>query len=129
MQSQNPLLADFVKLANSAAGTFAGMTREARETAREGLLRPERPRKQGARGAYQEARDRHLFHAHGVANKNLRAVRVDKFARLSSGLTLRGCVGANYARGPPVRSHPAVIMAVASSKIRDLAALDAMTWP
>jgi len=35
MQSQNPLLADFVKLANSAAGTFAGMTREAREGARE----------------------------------------------------------------------------------------------
>jgi BMFP domain-containing protein YqiC len=35
MQSQNPLIADFVKLANSAAGTFAGMTREARETARE----------------------------------------------------------------------------------------------
>ena len=35
MQSQNPLIADFVKLANSAAGTFAGMTREAREGARE----------------------------------------------------------------------------------------------
>ena len=35
MQSQNPILADFVKLANSAAGTFAGMTREARESARE----------------------------------------------------------------------------------------------
>lgn len=35
MQSQNPLVADFVKLANAAAGTFAGMTREARETARE----------------------------------------------------------------------------------------------
>ena len=35
MQSQNPLIADFVKLANSAAGTFAGMTREAREAARE----------------------------------------------------------------------------------------------
>ena len=35
MQSQNPMIADFVKLANSAAGTFAGMTREARETARE----------------------------------------------------------------------------------------------
>ena len=37
MQSQNPLIADFVKLANSAAGTFAGMTREAREGARERL--------------------------------------------------------------------------------------------
>ena len=37
MQSQNPLIADFVKLANSAAGTFAGMTREARESARESL--------------------------------------------------------------------------------------------
>ncbi len=35
MQSQNPLIADLVKLANSAAGTFAGMTREARESARE----------------------------------------------------------------------------------------------
>ena len=35
MQSQNPMIADFVKLANSAAGTLAGMPREARETARE----------------------------------------------------------------------------------------------
>ena len=35
MQSQNPLIADFVKLANAAAGTFAGMTREARDSARE----------------------------------------------------------------------------------------------
>nr|WP_137677995.1 accessory factor UbiK family protein [Parerythrobacter lutipelagi] len=35
MQSQNPLIADFVKLANSAAGTVAGMTREARESARD----------------------------------------------------------------------------------------------
>ncbi len=35
MQSENPLIADFVKVANSAAGTFAGMTREARESARE----------------------------------------------------------------------------------------------
>ena len=35
MQSQNPLIADFVKLLNGAAGTFAGMTREARESARE----------------------------------------------------------------------------------------------
>ena len=37
MQSENPLIADFVKLANSAAGTFAGMTREARQGARERL--------------------------------------------------------------------------------------------
>lgn len=37
MQSENPLVADFVKLANAAAGTFAGMTREAREGARERL--------------------------------------------------------------------------------------------
>ena len=37
MQSENPIIADFVKLANSAAGTFAGMTREAREGARERL--------------------------------------------------------------------------------------------
>jgi BMFP domain-containing protein YqiC len=37
MQSENPLIADFVKMANSAAGTFAGMTREAREGARERL--------------------------------------------------------------------------------------------
>ena len=35
MQSENPLIADFVKLMNSAAGTFAGMTREARDGARE----------------------------------------------------------------------------------------------
>ena len=35
MQSQNPMIADFVKLVNGAAGTFAGMTREARETARD----------------------------------------------------------------------------------------------
>ena len=35
MQSENPFVADLVKLANSAAGTFAGMTREARESARE----------------------------------------------------------------------------------------------
>lgn len=37
MQSQNPIIADLVKLANSAAGTMAGMSREARETARERL--------------------------------------------------------------------------------------------
>ena len=35
MQRENPLIADVVKLMNSAAGTFAGMTREARESARE----------------------------------------------------------------------------------------------
>ena len=35
MQSENPLLADFVKLLNSAAGTFAGVGREARDAARE----------------------------------------------------------------------------------------------
>ncbi len=35
MQSQNPMISDFVKMMNSAAGTFAGMTREAREAARE----------------------------------------------------------------------------------------------
>lgn len=35
MQSENPRIADFVKLLNSAAGTFAGMGREASETARE----------------------------------------------------------------------------------------------
>ena len=35
MQSENPLIADFVKLMNSAAGTLAGMTREARDSARE----------------------------------------------------------------------------------------------
>ncbi|MEL6238965.1 MAG: accessory factor UbiK family protein [Pseudomonadota bacterium] len=38
MQSENPIIADFVKLANSAAGTMAGMTREARESARERML-------------------------------------------------------------------------------------------
>ena len=35
MQSENPLISDFVKLMNSAAGTLAGMTREARDSARE----------------------------------------------------------------------------------------------
>ena len=35
MQSENPLIADFVKMVNGAAGTFAGMTREARDSARE----------------------------------------------------------------------------------------------
>jgi len=35
MQSENPLIADFVKLANAAAGTLAGMTREARDGALE----------------------------------------------------------------------------------------------
>lgn len=35
MQSENPMIADFVKLFNSAAGTIAGMGREASETARE----------------------------------------------------------------------------------------------
>ena len=37
MQNRNPMIADIAKLANSAAGTFAGMTREARESARERL--------------------------------------------------------------------------------------------
>ena len=37
MQSQIPIIADLVKIANSAAGTMAGMTREAREGARERL--------------------------------------------------------------------------------------------
>jgi BMFP domain-containing protein YqiC len=37
MQSQNPIIADLVKLANSAAGTMAGMSREARDGARERL--------------------------------------------------------------------------------------------
>ncbi len=35
MQSDNPLFADLAKLMNSAAGTFAGMGREARDSARE----------------------------------------------------------------------------------------------
>lgn len=35
MQSENPLIADIAKLMNSAAGTFAGVTREARDSARE----------------------------------------------------------------------------------------------
>lgn len=35
MQSENPLISDFVKLMNAAAGTLAGMTREARESAKE----------------------------------------------------------------------------------------------
>ncbi len=35
MQSENPFFADLAKLMNSAAGTFAGMGREARDAARE----------------------------------------------------------------------------------------------
>lgn len=35
MQSENPMIADLVKLMNSAAGTLAGMTREARDSAKE----------------------------------------------------------------------------------------------
>ncbi|WP_338467764.1 accessory factor UbiK family protein [Novosphingobium sp. ZN18A2] len=35
MQSENPVISDFVKLLNSAAGTIAGMGREAGESARE----------------------------------------------------------------------------------------------
>lgn len=35
MQSENPLFADLAKLLNSAAGTVAGMSREARENARQ----------------------------------------------------------------------------------------------
>ena len=35
MQSENPILADLAKLLNSAAGTVAGMGREARDAARE----------------------------------------------------------------------------------------------
>jgi hypothetical protein len=35
MQSENPILADLAKLLNSAAGTMAGMGREARDAARE----------------------------------------------------------------------------------------------
>ena len=35
MQSENPLFADLAKLLNSAAGTMAGMGREARDGARE----------------------------------------------------------------------------------------------
>ena len=42
----------------------------AREAA---LISPKRgSRHQGSCGADEEARDRHLFHFHGVANKNLR---------------------------------------------------------
>jgi BMFP domain-containing protein YqiC len=37
MQSENPLFADLAKLLGSAAGTMAGMGREAREGARERL--------------------------------------------------------------------------------------------
>jgi len=35
MQSENPIISDFVKVLNSAAGTLAGMGREARDSARE----------------------------------------------------------------------------------------------
>jgi len=35
MQSENPIISDFVKVLNSVAGTLAGMGREARDSARE----------------------------------------------------------------------------------------------
>jgi Uncharacterized protein conserved in bacteria len=35
MQSENPFVADLVKMMNSAAGTLAGVGREARDNARE----------------------------------------------------------------------------------------------
>ena len=35
MQTENPLISDFVKLLNGAAGTLAGMGREGRDSARE----------------------------------------------------------------------------------------------
>ena len=35
MQTDNPVIADFVKLLNSAAGTLAGVGREGRDAARE----------------------------------------------------------------------------------------------
>ena len=35
MQSENPLFADFARVLNSAAGTMAGVGREARDAARE----------------------------------------------------------------------------------------------
>lgn len=35
MQTDSPLISDFVKLLNSAAGTLAGMGREGRDAARE----------------------------------------------------------------------------------------------
>ena len=35
MQTDNPMISDFVKLLNSAAGTLAGMGREGRDAARE----------------------------------------------------------------------------------------------
>lgn len=35
MQSENPMISDFVKLMNSAAGTMAGVGREVGENARE----------------------------------------------------------------------------------------------
>ena len=35
MQTDNPIISDFVKLLNSAAGTLAGVSREGRDAARE----------------------------------------------------------------------------------------------
>jgi BMFP domain-containing protein YqiC len=35
MQTDNPMISDFVKLLNSAAGTLAGMGREGKDAARE----------------------------------------------------------------------------------------------
>ena len=84
MQSRNPMFADLAKLANGAAGTFAGMAREARENGRERLKeamggidfvdRDEfeavkamaakaRAEKRGARGAHRDARGQACRHA------------------------------------------------------------------
>ena len=75
----------------------------AREAAREGLLSPERrPWDQASRGADEEARDRHLFHAHGAAN-TIRGLREWTSSRRSrAALRFVAACSANYARGPPV---------------------------
>ena len=46
---------------------------------------------------------------------------MDKFAGESSGLTRRGCVRRELCERTACSQSPAVIMAVASGKIRDLA--------
>ena len=90
----------------------------AREAAREGLLSPERrPWDQASRGADEEARDRHLFHFHGVAFKNL-AVSGLVCCTIEPPLDFVAAYGANYARGPPVRSPLAEFMSRNSQNSR-----------
>ena len=58
------------------------------------------------------------------------AVRVDKFAGESSGLTLRGCVTARTMREDRLFAVPRPLLWLSrAAKFEIWPALDAMTWP